>query len=285
MAYLKSKELLLRGKTKEALDALKPVVENTPLYDEWAMLRARYHRMREQEMKGVQSSQELQLEHNRINDALLRLISSAQSKRSSAIAPVPSAGANGRRAWIGWGLAGVALVVALWFLLPTLRDADANTATSETTEQSLQPYLPPDSTAQADTAGHAAGSEEGLDGAYDRYRISKVTKHRDLPFTIDELGVGKHKVYLKMKLKNGTKRPISLGKLELLYVEGKQEAASDKLKGRQLAAGTEKNFTIPFKMVIPVEPRAFRLRILYRPKGALATRDIKVGFGVYQKIN
>ena len=278
MAYLKSRELLLKGKTKEALDTLKPVVENTPLYDEWAMLRARYHRMREQEMKGVQSSQELQLEHNRINDALLRLISQAQAKRSSSILSTPAGGAKGRRAWIGWGIAGVGVVVILLFLLPTLRDADANTGTSEATEQSLQPPLPADSTAHADTAGHAAGSEEGLDGAYDRYRISKFTKHRDLPFTIDELGVGKDKVYLKVKLENGTKRPISLGKLELLYVDGKQEAASDKLEGQRLAAGAEKEFIVPFKMSIPVEPRAFRLRITYRPKGALGPRDIKVGF-------
>ncbi len=117
MAHQESKTLLLRGKTKEALDVLEPAVKQTELYDEWAMLRARYSRMREQEMKGTASAEERQLEHNRINDALLRLIAQAESGAVPDAAPSTSGGAPRQKAnWRVWAIAAVAAVVLIGIL-------------------------------------------------------------------------------------------------------------------------------------------------------------------------
>ncbi|MEQ8706298.1 MAG: hypothetical protein RIC19_20360 [Phaeodactylibacter sp.] len=60
------KERLTNGKTREAIDMLRQPLENTPLYEEWMMVRARYETLHEREMKGLLSTAEAQLEHNRI---------------------------------------------------------------------------------------------------------------------------------------------------------------------------------------------------------------------------
>lgn len=80
MHYEQAKERLINGKTREAIDMLRGPLENTPLYDEWMMVRARYETLREREMKGLLSTAEAQLEHNRINDAVLRLLDKAEQK-------------------------------------------------------------------------------------------------------------------------------------------------------------------------------------------------------------
>lgn len=80
MHYEQAKERLINGKTREAIDMLREPLEKTPLYDEWMMVRARYETLREREMKGLLSTSEAQLEHNRINDAVLRLLDKAEQK-------------------------------------------------------------------------------------------------------------------------------------------------------------------------------------------------------------
>ena len=80
MHYEQAKERLINGKTREAIDMLREPLEKTPLYDEWMMVRARYETLREREMKGLLSTAEAQLEDNRINDAVLRLLDKAEQK-------------------------------------------------------------------------------------------------------------------------------------------------------------------------------------------------------------
>ena len=72
MHYEQAKERLINGKTREAIDLLREPLQRTSLYDEWMMVRARYETLRERELKGLLSTAEAQLEHNRINDAVLR---------------------------------------------------------------------------------------------------------------------------------------------------------------------------------------------------------------------
>lgn len=277
MSYQAAKQYLIDGNTKAALEQLGPVLEHTNLHDEWAMLRSRYRRMRESEMKGTLSSQELNLEHNRINDALLRLIDRAQDGPKAS----PADGGTGRTpkprpAWLGWGLGLLLLLIVGGVLWPKLKGA------------SKRPAKAVDTTTM-DTSKEVAQSEatdtEFDEQVFDRYYIGKVVGNRDLPFDISTLGKGPRGLYLEITLRNETGQPVKLGKMELLHTGDKSKAVSETLDGEVLKAGESRAFMPKFKWAIPGEPKAFRMQLPYKVEGAVGSRRLKTDFGIYRKMD
>jgi hypothetical protein len=121
MHYEQAKESLINGKTREAIDMLREPLEKTPLYDEWMMVRARYETLREREMKGLLSAAEAQLEHNRINDAVLRLLDKAAQKEEVPVVRQQATASTvppkqGLPKWATMLIAAVVAVGALLFI-------------------------------------------------------------------------------------------------------------------------------------------------------------------------
>ena len=118
MHYEQAKELLINGKTREAINKLRAPLENTPLYDEWMMIRARYETLREREMKGLMSTAEAQLEHNKINDAVLRLLDQAEKKEEvPVVQQPPSSTTSSKQGMPKWAGVLIAVVVAVGTLV------------------------------------------------------------------------------------------------------------------------------------------------------------------------
>jgi hypothetical protein len=275
MPYQAAKQDLIDGNTKAALEHLGPALEQTALYDEWAMLRSRYRRMRESEMKGTLSTQELNLEHNRINDALLRLIDRAEEgpKAASAGSPRP---AKGRPAWLGWAAGLILLLIVGMVLWPKLRTPSKRSdkaAVAEAVDQSKATVQNEEVDADFDNQN------------FDRYYIGKVSGNRDIPFEIRTLGKGPRGLYLEITLHNKTGQTVKLGKMELLHTGDKSKAVSRTLEGEVLKAGESLEFTPKFKWVIAGEPKAFRMQLPYQVEGAVGKRTLKTEFGIYKKMD
>ncbi|NBC06827.1 MAG: hypothetical protein GVY26_06490 [Bacteroidetes bacterium] len=284
MSYKAAKQHLIDGNTKAAIDALGPALENTSLHDEWAMLRARYRRMRESEMKGTLSTQELNLEHNRINDALFRLIDRAATYVDSPASKPASEPAKKRRpSWLGWGI-GLAVLALLGFtLLPMLqrdRSAEKEAVATET-----RPKQPSREKAPNSNSAVEALPADFDEQTFDRYLIRKISGNRDLPFEIHTLGKGPKGVYMEITLRNGAGQAIELGKLELLHTGDKSRAISSTLDGETLAAGQKQKYTPKFRWAIPGKPEGFRMQLEYKVNGTVGKRKLKTDFGIYRKMD
>jgi len=284
MSYKAAKQHLIDGNTKAAIDALGPVLENTSLHDEWAMLRARYWRMRESEMKGTLSTQDLNLEHNRINDALLRLIDRAAAYVDSPASKPASEPAKKRRpAWLGWGIGIVLLIVLVLALWPVLRSK--NGATPVTTDIPVKEREKTEKKV-VDTPDPASGLDDDFSQqAFDRYLIRKISGNRDLPFEIHTLGKAAKGLYMDITLHNKTGKTVRLGNMELLHTGDKSRSISSTLKGKTLAAGQKQKYTPKFRWAIPGEPQAFRMQLEYQIEGTAGKRKLKTDFGIYRKMD
>lgn len=284
MVYQTAKQHLIDGDTQAALDQLGPALENTSLHDEWAMLRARYRRMRESEMKGTLSTQDLNLEHNRINDALFRLVDRAAAYVDSPASKPASEPAKKRRpAWLGWGIGLAVLVVLVLALQPILRGDKGAKETPAATET---PHNPP----SREKASNPSSTVEELpadfdEQVFDRYRIGKISGNRDMPFDIHTLGKGPKGVYMEITLRNETGQMIELGKMELVHTADKSRAVSTTLQGKTLAAGQKQKYTPKFRWKIAGVPQAFRMQLEYKVDGTVGKRKLKTDFGIYRKID
>lgn len=290
MPYQQAKKLLIEGKTEEALDLLSHQLEATHLHDEWALLRTRYQRMREGEMKGTLSVQEINIEYNRINDGLLRLIDQAagSTRRVQAETSTPEKPAKkGMPAWLSWGLVLLLVVVSVLALRPMLRGdrAEPGSQPKVQPESNEKESRPAEEILPAEVQTEWEEKQAPVDGNYQRYYIGKVIGQRGLPCEIHRLGIGKRGLYLEMSLQNTSEKPLALGNVELLHTGDRKKASSTSLAGKVLQPGQKEKAYVRFNLKVEGEPKAFRLQLAYKPEGVNSARLLKTDFGVYQRID
>ncbi|MEQ8703166.1 MAG: hypothetical protein RIC19_04570 [Phaeodactylibacter sp.] len=282
MHYEQAKELLINGKTLEAIDQLREPLQGTPLYDEWMMVRARYETLREREMKGLLSTQESQLEHNRINDAVLRLLDKAEQKDEIPVVrqpePVPPPPKEARPKWLGWGIAAV-VIAGIVLALMYQWSAKPSPQVRETKER-VVPKVPSE-TQKADLKTDITRANPQLMSQYD---ISKISGNRDIPFEIHTLSKTGEVVIVEMTLHNRTGKPVKLGEMQMVHTGDRSTATSTNLSGTMLQPDEKLTDTFKFRWSIPGEPKAFRMKLDYVIQGGDGVRALKTDFGIYKKI-
>lgn len=282
MRYEQAKEHLMRGKTREALNLLREPLQSTDLYDEWMIIRARYETMREKEMKGVLSQQELSLEHNRINNAVLRLLDRAEQKQEVPVErqpePVPPARPGVWPKWIGWGIAAVVAVVLFFALAWRLNQ------TSEPSIQTLRERLAEEEPAKAQPPSLKNEAARANPVVLSKYDISKISGNRDLPFEIHTLSKTGEVVMMDMTLANRTGKSVKLGEMQLRHTGDRSTGISNSLSGTTLAPGEKIRETFKFRWAIKGDPKAFRMKMDYAVLGTSGNRELKTDFGIYKKV-
>jgi hypothetical protein len=321
MHYELAKERLINGKTREAIDMLRGPLENTPLYDEWMMVRARYETLREREMKGLLSTSEAQLEHNRINDAVLRLLDKAERKEEVPVVkkdkPATTEPRQGLPKWASILIVAVVAVGALLFLREQFGDSQEpdvqrtmQTVVPETkADEKPSPTIPKTkvdlkpSRVKTETKTEAEPSRARPDLSVEtqtaelkkdilresfkliaKYDVSKISGNRDLPFEIHTLSHTNTMILMEMTLTNRAGKPVKLGEMELLHTGDRSVGKSQSLSGTMLEPGDNITDTFKFRWSIPGELKAFRMKMDYAIQGGGGIRALKTDFGLYKKI-
>ncbi len=321
MQYEEAKERLINGKTREAIDMLREPLEKTPLYDEWMMVRARYETLREREMKGLMSTAEAQLEHNRINDAVLRLLDKAEQKAEVLVVkraqPAAMPPNQGRPKWMSMLIAAVVAVGALMFIReqfgtdqqPTVERATqevvpetkSDVAPSREASQSKVDLKPSQVKSQIKTEEEPSQARPKVPAGTQKaelkrevvrepgqliakYDVSKISGNRDLPFEIHTLSHTQNMILMEMTLTNRTGKPVKLGEMEMRHTGDRSVGTSQSLNGTMLEPGDKITETFRFAWAISGELRAFRMKMGYAIQGGDGARSLKTDFGLYKKI-
>ena len=275
---------IMQGDTAKALTELEQATRGTGWNDKIALLSARYQKMRDRERMQTADSDDLAVEQNRINQALLEILHNVEHHDFAAGSGRVARARAFSQVSIGMWAAAFVVILGLGYLLTQVFSGGDDATDQDPNTISLS-QEDPNATETADLTTETTPPAADKNARYEQYYIGKTDGNQQTPSEIRYLELTDTESRVIFNYQNDYSRPIEL---QGAFLTNRDETdcprtAASQLSTTRLEAGRQAQITATFPCRIQY-PGTLFFELQYQPAGTGETVTYEIDFKTYERV-